>query len=45
MIHICDLRASEAVQKLVVEPDYSPGWNDEIGNAIRGVGMVMRQLD
>jgi hypothetical protein len=39
-----DERASKAVELLVVQPVGSQEWNDQIGNAIRAVGTVMRDL-
>lgn len=39
-----DPRASEAVELLVSLPVGSQEWNDQVGNAIRAVGGVMREL-
>jgi hypothetical protein len=39
-----DDRASTAVELLIVQPVNSQQWNDQIGNAVRAVGMVMRDL-
>ena len=32
------------VELLIVQPVNSQQWNDQIGNAVRAVGMVMRDL-
>jgi hypothetical protein len=39
-----DKRASTAVELLVVQPVGSQFWMDQIGNAIRAVGLTMRDL-
>lgn len=39
-----DERASRAVELLVVQPVGSQEWNDQMGNAIRDIGRVMRDL-
>ena len=39
-----DKRASEAVELLVVQPVGGQSWMNQIGNAIRAVGLTMRDL-